>query len=84
MHYRAFGNTLELDHVQASSVERIEDPIFKGTSLVNARAHTFTREHLASASHSTFKLLVSGTVVVPSYLVSPLTTIVQVGARSAE
>ena len=64
MHYRAFGNTFELDRVRASSVERIEDLIFEGTSLVNARAHTFTRERLASVSHSTFKLLVSGTVAV--------------------
>ena len=54
MHYRAFENTLELDKL-------FEDLIFEGTSHVSARA-TFTRECLASASHSTFELLVSSTV----------------------
>ena len=64
MHYRAFGNMLELDRVQVSSIELIEDLIFEGTSHVNTRAHTFTRECFASALHSMFKLLLSGTVPV--------------------
>ena len=55
-------HTLELDRLQASSENLIEDLIFKGTSDINAKAHTFTRKRLTSASHLTFKLLVSGTV----------------------